>query len=301
VDQSLVGLAFAAGMVAALNPCGFAMLPAYLALVIQRDGSGQLTAIGRALAATAAMAMGFLTVFGLFGLLTVSVGSAVQRYLPYVTLIIGIALVGLGISLARGRELTVLNWNPMGRTGRWAPTARLGSMFGYGVSYSIASLSCTIGPFLAVTGTSFRSGRIIDGVLVYVAYAAGTSLVVGVLAIAVALASSTLIDRMRRVLPYINRISGVVLIVVGLYVAYYGLYEVRLFAANGSPDDPVITAAGRLQRALAGWVYEHGAWPWIILTMVLLAAGAAAWVLRRRRNRQPSFVDAPGEVDPAPR
>jgi cytochrome c biogenesis protein CcdA len=34
VDQDLVGLAFGAGLVAALNPCGFAMLPAYLALVV---------------------------------------------------------------------------------------------------------------------------------------------------------------------------------------------------------------------------------------------------------------------------
>ena len=39
VDQDLVGLAFAAGLVAALNPCGFAMLPAYLALVVRGDGS----------------------------------------------------------------------------------------------------------------------------------------------------------------------------------------------------------------------------------------------------------------------
>ncbi|MBZ4626914.1 cytochrome c biogenesis protein CcdA, partial [Mycobacterium avium subsp. hominissuis] len=30
MDRGLVGLAVAAGMVAALNPCGFAMLPAYL-------------------------------------------------------------------------------------------------------------------------------------------------------------------------------------------------------------------------------------------------------------------------------
>ena len=42
MDQSLVGLAFAAGMIAALNPCGFAMLPAYLTLVI-RDGSPKPT------------------------------------------------------------------------------------------------------------------------------------------------------------------------------------------------------------------------------------------------------------------
>jgi len=282
LNQNLVGLAFVAGMVAAFNPCGFAMLPAYLTLVIDPQGSSQLTAVGRALAATAAMALGFLAVFGSFGLLTVSVASTVQRYLPYVTLAIGVALLGLGIWLVSGREIRMPNM--VGSSGRWAPTARLGSMFGYGVGYAIASLSCTIGPFLAVTGSSLRSGSPARGVLVYLAYAAGIALVVGVLAVAVALASSSMVERMRTVLPYINRISGLILIVVGLYVAYYGYYEIRLFTANGSADDPVIGGAGRLQRVLAGWVYQHGGWPWLLVLGALIAAAAAMWTRRRRRR-----------------
>ena len=280
MDQNLVGLAFVAGMVAAFNPCGFAMLPAYLTLVIDPQGGSQLTAVGRALAATAAMALGFLAVFGSFGLLTVSVASTVQQYLPYVTLLIGVTLVGLGIWFLSGRELRMPNL----AGGRWAPTARLGSMFGYGVGYAIASLSCTIGPFLAVTGSSLRSGSPAQGVLVYLAYAAGIALVVGVLAVAVALASSSMVDRMRTVLPYVSRISGVILIVVGLYVAYYGFYEIRLFTANGSADDPVVAGAGRLQRALAGWVYQHGAWPWLLVLGVLASVTAVMWTRRRRRQ-----------------
>ena len=280
MDQNLVGLAFVAGMVAAFNPCGFAMLPAYLTLVIDPQGGSQLTAVGRALAATAAMALGFLAVFGSFGLLTVSVASTVQQYLPYVTLLIGVTLVGLGIWFLSGREFRVPNL----AGGRWAPTARLGSMFGYGVGYAIASLSCTIGPFLAVTGSSLRSGSPAQGVLVYLAYVAGIALVVGVLAVAVALASSAMIDRMRTVLPYISRISGVILIVVGLYVAYYGFYEIRLFTANGSADDPVIGGAGRLQRVLAGWVYQHGAWPWLVGLGALAVVTTVMWTRRRRRQ-----------------
>jgi len=280
LDQNLVGLAFVAGMVAAFNPCGFAMLPAYLTLVIDPQGGSQLIAVGRALAATAAMALGFLAVFGSFGLLTVSVASTVQQYLPYVTLTIGVILVGLGIWFLSGREVRMPNL----AGGRWAPTARLGSMFGYGVGYAIASLSCTIGPFLAVTGSSLRRGSLAQGVLVYVAYAAGIALVVGVLAVAVALASSSMIDRMRTVLPYISRVSGAILIVVGLYVGYYGFYEIRLFSGDGNADDPVISGAGRLQRLLAGWVYQHGALPWLVVLGALAVVTAALWTRRRRRQ-----------------
>ncbi len=290
MDRGLVGLAFAAGLVAALNPCGFAMLPAYLLLVVRGQRSGErrgLVPLGRALAATLGMALGFLTVFGLFGALTISAAGTVQRFLPYGTVVIGVVLVALGFWLLSGRELTALTPRPLGP--RWAPTARLGSMYTYGVSYAIASLSCTVGPFLAVTAAGFRGGSIVTGVSIYLAYVAGLTLVVGVLAVAatdLARAGSALADRLRRALPFVNRISGALLLLVGLYVGYYGVYELRLFNANADPQDAVITSAGRLQGALAGWVHEHGVLPWAVALFVLVAgASGAAWRRRTRRIR----------------
>lgn len=284
MQHDLVGLAFAAGLVAALNPCGFALLPAYLTLVVRDGDTGAATAVGRALAATMAMALGFLAVFGAFGLLTVSLASTVQRYLPYVTVLIGVALVLLGVWLATGRELAVRLPNQLSRRASWAPTRRLSSMFGYGAGYAIASLSCTIGPFLAVTGAGVGGTSAAARVWIYVSYAAGFALIVGTLAVAVALAGSALIDRMRRILPYANRVGGVVLILVGLYVGYYGYYEVRLFNLGGDPADPVIAAAGRLQSALAGWVHQHGPWPWALLLAILVGA-TLIWAWCRRRSR----------------
>jgi cytochrome c biogenesis protein CcdA len=290
VNQGLVGLAFAAGLVAALNPCGFAMLPAYLLLVVRgqphqahEPKAGEWTAIGRALAATVGMALGFMVVFGSFGALTISAASTVQRYLPYGTVVIGLILIALGGWLLTGRELTALTPRPLGP--RWAPTARLWSMFGYGVTYAIASLSCTIGPFLAVTAAGLRSGSVLMGVSIYLAYVGGLTLVVGALALATATASSAVAERLRRIVPFVNRISGALLVLVGLYVAYYGVYELRLFSATAaSPPDALITAAGRLQGALAGWVHQHGAWPWA-LALTVVAIGAFAGYLMQPRRR----------------
>ncbi|WP_197507066.1 cytochrome c biogenesis CcdA family protein [Mycobacterium sp. 852002-50816_SCH5313054-b] len=316
MDRALVGLAFAAGLVAALNPCGFAMLPGYLLLVVRgprsreraltakkspksrrrctfgaRYGTGPLVPLGRALAATLGMALGFVTVFGLFGALTISAASTVQRYLPYGTVVIGIVLVALGVWLLSGRDLTALAPRPLGP--RWAPTVRLGSMYSYGVSYAIASLSCTVGPFLAVTAAGVK-GSVLTGVSVYLAYVAGLTLVVGVLAIAAACASSALADRLRRALPFVNRISGALLVLVGLYVGYYGVYELRLFNGYASPGDTVITSAGRLQGALAGWVHQHGVAPWAVALFVLVSgAVAAAWYRRVRRLPDPAAAAAP--------
>jgi cytochrome c biogenesis protein CcdA len=283
VNQGLIGLAFAAGLVAALNPCGFAMLPGYLVLVVRGQGSAAGSvpaAIGRAVVATVGMALGFLTVFGVFGALTMAAAGAVQRSLPYLTMVVGIVLVAAGVWLLSGRTVRLL---PPGAA-RWAPTVRLGSMYGYGVSYAVASLSCTVAPFLAVTAASVRHGSFVEEVSVYLAYVCGLTLVVGVLAVAAAFASSALANRLRRVLPFVNRVGGALLVLVGLYVVYYGLYEVRLFHTHGNPEDSVIAAAGRLQGALAGWVHRHGAWPWV-LALVVLTIGALVTAGYRRARR----------------
>lgn len=285
MNHNLPGLAFAAGLVAALNPCGFALLPAYLALVVRGERGGGLSAVGRALAATAAMTLGFLAVFGAFGLLTVTVAARVQRFLPYATVVIGIVLVALGVWLLTGRRLAVAAFG-----GRWAPTARIGSMLGYGVGYACASLGCTIGPFLAVTGAALRGG--LGPVTAYLAYAAGFGLLVGVLAMSVALARSALTDRLRRITRYASRISGALLVAVGLYVGYYGFYEVRLFELGAGGGDRVLAAAGRVQGTLAGWVHQQGAWPWLaVLAVVALGALLRA---RPMTARSPQTPDVDG-------
>ena len=292
MNVETLGFALAAGLVAALNPCGFAMLPAYLTLVVVGDDTqarSRAAAVGRALAATAVMALGFLVVFGAFGLIVAPLAVSVQRYLPAITVVIAGGLVGLGVWMLTGRQLTVL----LPKLSRGAPTARLGSMFGYGLAYAIASLSCTIGPFLVVTTTTFRSGSVLDGVLAYLAYGLGMTLVVGVLATAVALASSTVTTAARRLLPHINRIGGALLVLVGLYVGYYGVYELRLYFGDGNASDPVIEAAGGIQQLLASWVDTTGVLP-LLAALAVLVSGAVVFGRRgiRKHRIAPRMADS---------
>jgi len=288
VDATIIGFALSAGLVAAVNPCGFAMLPGYLALVVlgeEDDGERSLLpALGRAMAATVAMALGFLVVFGTFGLVVAPLAGQVQQYLPAVTVLIGVLLVALGGWLLSGRELTVLLPKPS----RGAPTRRIGSMFGYGLAYAVASLGCTIGPFLAVTSATFRAGSTLDGVVAYLAYGAGMALVVGVLAVGFALAGSTAARYARQVLPYVNRISGVLLVLVGLYVGYYGVYELRLFHGDGDAADPVVDAAGVVQRAVANWVDSIGVWPLLVALAALVVLAVLAHRMRARARGRTS-------------
>lgn len=70
-----------------------------------------------------------------------------------------------------------------------------------------------------------------------------------------------------------------------LYVGYYGYYEVRLTSGLlVDPQDRVIGAAGRIQGELAGWVHQHGIWPWAVaLTLLVAGAFSVSWYRRARR------------------
>jgi cytochrome c biogenesis protein CcdA len=281
IDTATLSFALGAGLVAALNPCGFAFLPGYLGLVIADSrGTSRPVALARAGAATVTMAAGFLTVFGIFGLAVSPLIASAQKYLPFATVVIGVLLLAMGAWLLSGRDISVLLPKAAGGT----PSARLGSMYGYGVGYAIASLSCTIAPFLAVISTTFQKGSTLAGVLAFVAYAAGMSITVGVAALAVALAGSSATSALRRVLPYVGRIAGVIVLLTGLYVTYYGYYEIRLYFSGADADDPVIHAAGAVQSWLADRVDALGVWP-LLGAIVALAAVALGWRTLTRRRR----------------
>lgn len=289
MDFETLGFALAAGMLATVNPCGFAMLPAYLTLVVAGESRAAMRAVWRALAATGLMALGFLVVFGAFGLVVAPLGSSVQEYLPVVTVVVGVAMVGLGGWMLAGKELTLLIPKPR----KGAPTARLSSMFGYGLAYAVVSLSCTIGPFLAVTSATFRTGSVVGGIAAYLVYGLGMALVVGVLAVSVALASNAVTTGIRRILPHVNRMGGVILVVAGLYIGYYGVYELRLFHGGGSAEDPIVDGAGKVQALLAEWVDKIGPVPLVLGLVVLIGAGVLLARLRVRQRSRASSDDIP--------
>ncbi|TDD69873.1 cytochrome c biogenesis protein CcdA [Jiangella aurantiaca] len=267
------------GSVAALNPCGFALLPTYLTLLVAQGGPpGTAAALRRAGVTTAAMTAGFVAVFGAFGLVVVPAAVSVERFLPWATIVIGVALVALGGWLVAGRELVVRTPRLSGA----APSSSAWSMAGYGVAYAVASLSCTVAPFLAMATATFTSSGILGGLAAFVAYGVGMGLVVGLLAAAVALGSDAVVRRARRLLPYVSRVSGVLLLLAGGYVVYYGVYELRV-RAGGDPADPVIDAALELQGRLSGVVADLGP-RWLAAAAVVVAGIALIVGLVRIRR-----------------
>jgi cytochrome c biogenesis protein CcdA len=200
------------------------------------------------------MTLGFAAVFGIFGLAVAPVASQVQQHLPWFTVVFGLLLVGAGGWLLAGRDLPALLPKV-----RRAPgvTRSMPSMALFGVAYAIASLGCTIAPFLAIVISAFNSGSTGEGLLLFAAYAAGMGAVVGAAALGVALTRSTAVGRLRRLGAVASRVGGGLLVVVGGYTAYYGWYEIRVFDGGGAAD-PVIETAVLVQTWMADGLKQLG-------------------------------------------
>jgi LPXTG-motif cell wall-anchored protein len=84
-------------------------------------------------------------------------------------------------------------------------------------------------------------------------------------------------------MPYVNRVSGALLVLAGTYVAYYGVYELRQASGNLA-EDPVVAAATSVQGALARFIDDLG--PWILLAglVLLLVVGLGIHGVRRRNR-----------------
>jgi cytochrome c biogenesis protein CcdA len=276
-----LGYAFAAGMVATLNPCGFALLPAYLSYYLGRTGEEEETstprALLRAVAVGASLTAGFLLVFGVMGVAWSAVSSAVGERLPWVTAVLGVGVVVLGIAMLKGYEPVVrVPHLDVGKGGQEA-----WSTFLFGVSYAVASLSCTIPIFSGLLSTTF-SESFSSGVRTFVVFGLGMGALVTVLTIGVALTRQGLLRLMRRLVPHFGRISGVLLIITGSVVTYYGWAETRQL--DGSTAGTGLASWMQdVQSSISDWIDRVGT-ARLGLACGLIIAGALAigWVARGR-------------------
>jgi cytochrome c biogenesis protein CcdA len=277
--------AFALGMVALVNPCGFALLPAYLGYFLGTDGNpdaaspaaeSRLVALNRAQVVALSMSVGFLAVFGLLGLALAGAIASFVDYLPWVTLVMGLGLVALGVSMLFGFEPMV----SLPKLDKGTGSRSIASMFLFGVSYAVASLSCTIPIFLTAVGTAAAGTSFSQRLGGFVSYAIGMGLLATGLTLAVALGRKSLVGAFRQILPRIHVISAVILVLVGLYLAWYGYWSADPIH---HPAGPVSWVEAR-QAQLSTWIDARTAllgWGFLVLNLALAAAGLAARQARR--------------------
>lgn len=220
--------ALAAGMASAVNPCGFAMLPAYLGMYLgdgsnTQEGRGPIKHLGKALLIGGTVTAGFVLLFGLVGGLIGVGASFVSDLLPWLGLTIGVGLAIIGAWMVGGGKLytgfAARAASHMGNPGEISPRG----YFMFGLSYGTASLSCTLPIFLAVVGISVAGTSTISVVGNFFLFSLGMGLVIMALTIGMAFFKGAMVGALRKALPFIQPVGSALMVLAGTYIVFYWL------------------------------------------------------------------------------
>jgi cytochrome c-type biogenesis protein len=206
-------VAFFAGLLSFLSPCVLPLVPSYVGFI---TGMTLPEVTGRrraALTHALLFVAGFSLIFVLLGASATALGRALNYYQVWLQRVGGVLIILFGLmclGVFKGGLLTQERRIHLERK----PVGYLGSLL-VGMAFAAGWTPC-IGPVLgAILGLAATSGDVTRGMGLLAVYSAGLALPFLIAAVAV----ESFLDwfqRFRRFLPWVMRISGVLLIVVGV-------------------------------------------------------------------------------------
>ncbi len=223
------GYAFGAGMVSAVNPCGFALLPVYLTLYLGADDSrfrnrSLFLRLVKSFWIAFVVTSGFTLLFGVVGIIVSAGGSALMGVMPWLAVIVGLALIIFGAWMLLGNTLSLHFF--VGLAAKIGDPREI-SVFGFflfGVAFGATSLGCTLPIFLMVVGSSATTGNFTTGAFQFLSYILGMGSIMQILTLGIAVVKEgVVVGALRRVMPYVQKISALLLLGAGGYIVFYWL------------------------------------------------------------------------------
>ncbi|MFQ5881497.1 MAG: cytochrome c biogenesis CcdA family protein [Candidatus Methylomirabilales bacterium] len=237
--QVSVLVAMGAGLLSFLSPCVFPLIPSYLAFVgglslEEVQGSVAHPQNRRQLLLHAlAFIVGFSAVFISFGASATALGQLLFDYQLFIRKVGGVLVILFGLYIAGWLTIPFLmREKHLELKGR--PGGYLGA-FLVGVTFAAGWIPCVgpiLGSILVMAGTSQTVGQ---GILLLAAYSAGLAVPFFLTALLFG-RFLRFFNRFKRLLPWVSRVSGLFLILVGalLLTDYFTLLSV--FALRFTPD-----------------------------------------------------------------
>ncbi|MBW8012180.1 MAG: cytochrome c biogenesis protein CcdA [Chloroflexi bacterium] len=232
MGQLNLAFAFTAGLVATVNPCGWAMLPSFVSYFLgsKEEDYQQRPIINRiweGFVLGLLVTVGFLAVFGITGYLISAGLRFIVQWMPLAAILIGAVLVLLGFWLFTGKTLPFSLPTPKINLNARNPK----SVFLFGVAYALVSLSCTLPIFLAVVGAGLAASGTGSLIIMFSVYGAGMAVVLMTVSLGAVFIKGTVVQWFNRFLPYVHKFGAAMLIIAGVYLIWYqGRYLPLIFA-----------------------------------------------------------------------
>lgn len=203
-------ITFLEGIITFISPCLLPMLPIYLSYFAGGQRSRRKTLVG-----ALGFVLGFTLVFVAMGALAGTVGGFLKSHQSAVNLVCGLIVILFGLNFLGVLPVQLFRG---GVKGAAAPTPGFWASAAFGVVFSLGWTPC-VGAFLgSALLLASQQGGALTGVLMLLAYSLG----LGVPFVASALLVDELksaFDWIKRHYTLINRISGALLIAVGVLMA----------------------------------------------------------------------------------
>lgn len=275
---------FVLGVLAAVNPCGFVLLPTYLMFFLGLEGSrpndSQRTSLARALRVGAATSSGFIALFLIVGTISRLFTNAIERNAKYASLVIGIGLVVMGIAMLIGWKPRIIT--PAIAAGK---SRTFASMFLFGIAYAVASIGCTIGFLTSVILGSISVHGFASGIVSITLYGTGMGAIVTALTVSFAFAKGGLLRVLRSGMRHLDRVSAAFVLVTGLYLTWYW------YSAISERDyGSVVSRVERWQSNVATFLQRQGAWKLALVFGVVILAAVLVVRGESQRRRAPHDV-----------
>ena len=266
---------FILGVLAAVNPCGFVLLPTYLIFFLGTREEPNLKTgerLRRALVVSSGISIGFLAIFFVIGVISRLFTQWIELNAKYASLAIDIVLVIGGARMLTG-------WTPKFAVpqlgGVQTKTFRVTVV--YGVAYAVASIGCTIGFLTTAVFGSIALHGFVSGVLSILLYGLGMAMLVTALTVSLAFAKTGLLTIVKNQLHLIQRLGAIFVTLTGIYLVFYWYA-----AISETRSASFVTRIERWQTRVASFLQQQGAFR---LAVVLTLVVAMAVVASRRKAR----------------
>ncbi len=154
--------------------------------------------------------------FSLIGVVASILGSVIIPYIPLLEYVAGVATILLGVSMLVKVKL------PTFLVPLKAPKRRgVIGIFLYGVVYGLAILGCSAQIFFAVLFWAIVGGGLLNGIITFMIYSLGMSLPLILTTILLAKAKELTLNKLVKMIPWIQRFSGIILVIIGIYLIYF--------------------------------------------------------------------------------
>jgi cytochrome c-type biogenesis protein len=209
---------FLQGVLAFLAPCAVALLPGYIIAFISRSDNNPAisTRLLRGLKLAMLSIAGIFSIYAVATILIISAAQLLKDYMIWVTIGMGVILIIIGILMVAGKSFSfTLNVNHA------SPDSEVAEAFVFGIAYAIGALGCLFPLFLVVATQAMAAPSPWTGAGYFAAYFGGMSLMmIGAILLSV-LARDFMMKYLRKILPYMEIVTGWLLIFAGGYVIYY--------------------------------------------------------------------------------